>query len=61
MNVFENEHFICECDAYGVDRETIYSVDLLFKSLCQDEQFTFLITHCWQATHSVAHKASQDV
>ena len=61
-DVLENEqHFICECDAYGVDREILYSVanmqDLLFNSLCQDEQFTFLLTHCWQATAKFIRKA----
>ena len=48
MNALENEqHSICECDAYGVDRDTLYYVAntqyLLFNSLCQDEQVTFLL------------------
>ena len=62
MNALENEqHSICECDAYGVDRDTLYYVantqDLLFNSLCQDEQVTFLLTHCWQATAKFIRKA----
>ena len=62
MNVIEHEeHFICECDAYDVDREILYTIANtqypLFNMLCQYDQFNFLLVHCWQATAKFIRKA----
>ena len=62
MNVVEHEqHFICECDAYDVDREILYTIANtqypLFNMLCQYDQFNFLLVHCWQVTAKFITKA----